>query len=356
MDVETNRRRQVIRVLISDFLMVVSIILIVILLFLVSTGYTVNDNLEVERTGYIQIEALPSGTTLYLDGEEKASFLGQGRIVKAGEHEVLISKKGYDSWTKKVTVTEGELLRVYNAQLFLKEREAEVMGEYAGMVGIEVDETRSYVDVEAEDESWTRVSLTNWKEVEIPEEVVDLTGEGEETATDEMSEEEEATIEFLDLMTRLKELGIDEDYDLIAKNLYYGVEYYTFVKENVVTVYQRKEKVWTGELSFAPTAIDTDGDEGFVVFVNGLTRATIDFEGFVLTEFEVEEGSWGWLNDDLAYVVLADGELVVYDYDGHNRRVLVESGVLDWGVVGLVGHKWLVYFDTDYQLIRVRVM
>ena len=54
-------------------------------------------------------------------------------------------------------------------------------------------------------------------------------------------------------------------------------------------------------------------------------------------------------DSDMVYVI-QDGDLIVYDFDGYNRRQLAKN-VSSHFPAGITDNKWLYYF-SDGQLIR----
>lgn len=105
--------------------MVLAVILTVIVLALVASGYWLNNNLEVERQGMLQINSSPTGATVTVDGAAW-SWLDRtnaSKVLSAGEHTVTLTKDGYDSWSRTIKISEGLLYRVQYPRLFLTERE-----------------------------------------------------------------------------------------------------------------------------------------------------------------------------------------------------------------------------------------
>ena len=66
-------------------------------------------------------------------------------------------------------------------------------------------------------------------------------------------------------------------------------------------------------------------------------------------EWSPEGESFGWINEDMIYSV-HDGELLVYDFDGLNRRSLAKN-VSEHFPAMITNNKWLYYF-SDGNLIR----
>ena len=126
MDLEKQKRNQLIRVVLTEILMVLAIIPIVIFLTLMAMGYRIGEDLSLEQSGLVQVNSLPNGATVKVDGEDKFRT-DASRMLTSGEHTLEVSKEGFDSWTKKIGVTPGLLLRVRYPRLFRLERKAEVV-------------------------------------------------------------------------------------------------------------------------------------------------------------------------------------------------------------------------------------
>ncbi|MBO7664860.1 hypothetical protein J6S46_03335 [Candidatus Saccharibacteria bacterium] len=69
-----------------------------------------------------------------------------------------------------------------------------------------------------------------------------------------------------------------------------------------------------------------------------------------VTKFEVENDKIGWLDNYLLYVVDDNGDMVVYDFDGLNRRELSKNASQRLSAT-ISEDKWLYYF-SDGWLVR----
>lgn len=129
---EKIEKRAHIRLIITEALMFLAVVFLVGFLTLVVMGYSFNlmelggSGEVVERSGLVQISSLPTGATIYIDGE--APFLlstNASRTMLAGEHEIGLAKGGFDGWKKTIRVTEGMMYRLNYPRLFKEERDAE---------------------------------------------------------------------------------------------------------------------------------------------------------------------------------------------------------------------------------------
>ncbi len=125
MDFEEKKKRQLIRVVIAEVGMVLSVIAIVIVSTLAAMGFIITDSGEIEQSGLIQLHSLPTGANVKIDGNTIFSRTNLSRTLSAGEHDLELSRDGYDTWQNKIKVHSGVLLRVYYPRLFLQNRTSE---------------------------------------------------------------------------------------------------------------------------------------------------------------------------------------------------------------------------------------
>lgn len=113
--------------------MVIAIICLVVLTTMVATGYNVkpSDDGLIERTGLVAIQSLPTGANITIDGEDVFGWTNLSRSMTQGEHEVILSKDGYESWSKTISVTAGLYYRLNYPRLFLKERTTEKLEDFS---------------------------------------------------------------------------------------------------------------------------------------------------------------------------------------------------------------------------------
>ena len=117
-------KKQNIKVIISEAFMVLAVIVTVIVLALLVSGYWLNSNFEIERNGMLQIYSKPTGASVEID-HVASSWLertNSSKILTSGPHSVTLTKDGYDSWTKEINISEGLLYRLHYPRLFMKER------------------------------------------------------------------------------------------------------------------------------------------------------------------------------------------------------------------------------------------
>ena len=127
MDAEKRARRQSRRVIISEILMVLTVIATVSILAFVVSGYWVGSDFKIERQGLLQVYSIPTGADVDVDGNP-SSWLQRtntSKTLSAGKHTITLTKDGYDSWSRTINITEGLLYRLHYPRLFLQNRTVE---------------------------------------------------------------------------------------------------------------------------------------------------------------------------------------------------------------------------------------
>ena len=106
MDAEKRARRQSYRVIISEIIMVITVILTVLVLAFVVSGYWLGSDFTIERQGMVQIYSVPTGADISIDGSS-TSWLNRtntSKTLAAGEHTITLTKEGYDSWSRTISL------------------------------------------------------------------------------------------------------------------------------------------------------------------------------------------------------------------------------------------------------------
>ena len=129
MDIEKQKRRRVLRVVLLDSMMALAIIVLVTILILVVSGYRVKDGLVLEQAGLLKVISHPSGAQVEIDGEKvgKTEF---NRMLDEGTYNVVLKKDGYESWQKDIKIVPGWLMRINYARLLLQDRPMEVVRQF----------------------------------------------------------------------------------------------------------------------------------------------------------------------------------------------------------------------------------
>lgn len=134
MDAEKRARRQSLRVIISEIIMVIAVIATVSILAFVVSGYWLGSDFKIERQGLLQIYSIPTGADVEVDNTP-GSWLQRtntSKTLSAGEHTIKLTKDGYDSWSRTINITEGLLYRLHYPRLFLNNRYNESAFDFSG--------------------------------------------------------------------------------------------------------------------------------------------------------------------------------------------------------------------------------
>lgn len=461
-------KKQNIKVIISEAFMVIAVIITVIVLALLVSGYWLNSNFEIERNGMLQIASIPTGASVEIDGQV-SSWLertNSSKILTSGSHTVKLTKDGYDSWSKEVNIAEGLLYRLHYPRLFLKERQLEslidtskytdasISSDHNAVLLINSTSEWAYVDLDTDNPAprkidistlFSGVSLADDAKVGVlTDEIIDLdwdydashvliearNGEAVEwvlldinNATKSINLTKEFGADFsrveildnnsntliavqnhnlhkIDIPGRLLsavlvkdvidfdhynneivfsaresvteapktmpgyyvgflKLGDRETTTLeqlknpvkVAIGKFYDSKYIAVLDEDLLTVHQKdayQDETMQYIISFVPNTIKVGHDGEFLLLVKDHTLATVDFEATIVHQWEIED-HFGWLDNDMLYTV-SNGDLIVYDFDGLNRRVIAHN-VSSHFPVAITNDKWLYYFSDD-NLVR----
>ena len=365
MDFYQAKKRQNFKVIVSEILMFLIVVVTVIILAFVVSGYWINEKFEVERQGMLQIASQPTGADVLID--DKSSWLQKtntSKVLSVGEHTVVLSKEGYDSWTKTVNINEGLLYKLSYPRLFPLEREKTTIYDTIGVSKAFLSEnneklllfsgsqdtvnTDIYSSGNPPASADTPAELPNWKILNLKDRNPEPKSVTLSTLYDFFKSPEpnfRNSIDDYELPSPLT--GTEE----LIFTQFYDDKYLTIVSDSSVTMYKKgdKEPTLQQNLSFVPSDNYSSKDNGFIVFSAGPQIATLDMELMTINEWSVEGESYGWLDESMIYTVM-DGKLIVYDYDGLNRRELANNVSNRFPVV-IIGDEWLYYFSND-NLVR----
>ncbi|MBR3368477.1 PEGA domain-containing protein [Candidatus Saccharibacteria bacterium] len=129
--IKERRKKRALKVFVTEGLMVLAVILLVVFTTLVAIGYNVKpgEDWTIERTGLVQIQTKPTGANITVDGETIFGWTNMSRSMTEGEHEIILSRDGYDTWKKKISVMAGLYHRLDYPRLFLTEKKIETFEE-----------------------------------------------------------------------------------------------------------------------------------------------------------------------------------------------------------------------------------
>jgi hypothetical protein len=451
MDYEKRAKRQSLRIIFSEFVMFLAVVSMVVVLGFVVSGYWINGDLKVERQGMLQINSIPTGLNITIDDELlRFQHTNSSKILSSGEHTVLLSKEGYDTWTKTVTIREGLLYRLNYPYLFRQEREKEDVYDATGTTFATVSPNRNLILLINKTTNWTLINLdsTTIKPIAIDiskvfSSVSLATGAasglfmGEILATEWDNANEHIlfkvkngeSIEWVlsNVRNAAKSVNLTREFasnfedirilDSSASNLlamrngnlhkvdvesrqisailasgvihydyydneiiysteekinllklgdekatpieeleapatlllskFYEDKYITVIRDLEIIVYKKDDltEVARADLSFAPNYYKIGHDGDFIFLRNGNQLATFDMEALALREWSPESEKFGWITNYMIYTV-KNNELIVYDYDGLNRRS-ISTNVSAHFPVTITNNRWMYYFNDD---------
>ena len=160
MDLEQRARRQNIRVIASEVVMVVAVILMVIILALIVSGYWLNSDFKVERQGMLQISSVPTGASVEVDGDSPwYQRTNTSKILSSEEHTIVLSKEDYDSWSKTINISEGLLYKLNYPRLFLKNRTKETVSDVSSFTYATISPNRKQLLAINNTTNWSLFNL-----------------------------------------------------------------------------------------------------------------------------------------------------------------------------------------------------
>ena len=458
MDQDKAKRIQHLKVIASEIVMVIAVFLTVSILVLIVSGYWLNADFKVERQGLLQISSVPTGADVDIDGD--SSWLQRtntSKTLSSGEHSIVLSKEGYDTWSKTIHVREGLLYRLHYPRLFLNDREVEDIIDIDGTIFASVSPDRSTMLLANNTEEWQILSLsdekikphiinidglfssliasedssdvsfkgkivtadwandnahvlfkveyldkTEWVMLDIDnikdsinlsqkfdmafddiqilnnsanalialqgqslrridvagEQISAIIAEGVVSldhyenevifVAKQRSDTEEYTLSHLDIGNgKIKELDRFKYSAQAVMSKFYDDKYITIVHDNMVSLYSETDftKIDDFALSFIPEHIKVGHNGEFVLLYNGSNMTTLDMEALDIVEWNTDNSSFGWIDDDMIYAI-SDSNLKVYDFDGLNQREIAKNAN-DAFPATITDDKWLYYFKDD---------
>lgn len=461
MDYEQKHRRQTLKVIISEIFMVLVVIMTVVILAFLVSGYWLNEDFEVKRQGLLQIYSIPTGADVNIDGE--SSWLQRtntSKVLQSGEHTIVLEKEGYDTWSKTINIKEGLLYRIHYPRLFLKDRVSEKLLATTGATFATVSPDHSSLILANETTEWSFINLdeeqldpkkidvknlfssvslapnattglftgkivecdwnlngsrvllkvnsksgdewvilnpkdaknsinltrefgADFKNVKIFDNdantllvvqnqnlhKVDVSGRSissilVENVYDFDYYNNEIVFSALDKTTKTYYLGMMKIGDdkitkletlsapaKVATMRFYEDRYILTLVENKLSLFEKSElnKIASFELQFTPNTLKIGHDGEFIIASSGSNIATLDMESLEIREWSVEGKSFDWIDNSMIYTV-SGGELIVYDFDGLNRRKIAKN-VSDHFPAAITNNRYLYYFSDD-NLVR----
>ena len=176
MDSTKSKRLESVRIIISEIIMVLAVVVTVTVLAFVVSCYWLNSDFRVERQGMLQVSSVPTGAYVNIDGEEPSwlSVTNTSKVLSSGEHTIELTKDGYDSWTKTVNVSEGLLYRLHYPRLFLNSRVIEPVLSVGIASSATISPDRNRAILANNTSEWTMIELNSETPQQIQIDISDL--------------------------------------------------------------------------------------------------------------------------------------------------------------------------------------
>lgn len=176
MDKERKKRLQTWKIILTDALIVLSVVGLVTFLSFMAMGYKFNDDGELDQSGLLRVESLPTGATVTIDDEEMFLKTNMNHMLTEGEHQVRLTKEGYELWENQVEITSGRLYKLDYPRLFKQGRKAETALKFGDVapefISVSPDRKSLIYQISGET-TWNLVNL-NSDETEVTE--IDVSG------------------------------------------------------------------------------------------------------------------------------------------------------------------------------------
>lgn len=122
MDYDKQHRRQILHVAITEVVMTLSVVILTVVFAMIVSGYWFNSDFKIVQDGFLQVYTVPSGATVDVDGDVWFARTNASQMLSKGKKTVTLSREGYDTWSKTITISEGLLYRLGYPRLFKEER------------------------------------------------------------------------------------------------------------------------------------------------------------------------------------------------------------------------------------------
>lgn len=171
MDKERKKRKQNLKIIITETIMTLSVIVLVVILTFVAMGYKVSGDGEVSQNGLLQVSSRPTGASVTIDGDTLFLHTDTSRSLSSGEHTVELARDGYDTWSKTIEIKPGLLYKLDYPRLFKTDRETKQMLEFTdGLEFLSMSPDRNSILYAATDSTtfvWLKVRGEEIETVEI---------------------------------------------------------------------------------------------------------------------------------------------------------------------------------------------
>lgn len=117
MNTKTKKIRNA-RIIATDIFMLIAVIAIVFIMMLIAMGFSFTNNGRIEQSGLVEISSRPSSAKVTIDGKELFSATEVNKLLETGDHDIKITKTGYDTWNSTIHVEAGLTTTIDWVRLF----------------------------------------------------------------------------------------------------------------------------------------------------------------------------------------------------------------------------------------------
>lgn len=136
MDKERRKKIQTTKLVITEIFMLVTIVVTVVVLTFIVMGYHLTEDGKLEQSGLVGVDSIPTGATVFVDGESLENKTNTSKILPEGQYEISLEKEGYTSWKKSVLVHSGLLTKLSYPHLYKTERKTETIKKLGSTTSI----------------------------------------------------------------------------------------------------------------------------------------------------------------------------------------------------------------------------
>ncbi|MBQ9029415.1 PEGA domain-containing protein [Candidatus Saccharibacteria bacterium] len=125
MDKERRKKIQTTKLVITEIFMLIIIVLTVIVLTFIVMGYRLTEDGKLEQSGLVQIDSIPTGAKVAIGEETLPGETNISKILPEGNYELKLTKDGYTTWSKSISVHPGLLTKLSYPRLYKLDRKLE---------------------------------------------------------------------------------------------------------------------------------------------------------------------------------------------------------------------------------------
>lgn len=312
MDEARKRRKyRALKVAVTEFFMVLTVVALVFVLTFIVLGYKIGEDGELEQDGFLQIRTSPVGATVTIDGDQIFAKTNLSRAVSAGEHEIVFSKDGYDTWKKNIFITSGLTYRLNYPRLFLLERTQEKVAKFDELDAVSVSPNSNFMLA-------TSNKNRKWQLIHLDEEKPVI-----------------KNLDFIEVFPDFAEEGFggirvvewNEDSNKVLVVAEWGSKK-EWILIDVTDLKHSKNLTSEFGMQFSSVRMESRSGEQLLVIENGnlrkLNTATAELSRILLSKVE----SFDDFNSEIAYVGVDD--------DGERYFGLYQDGDIKGKNIGLV--------------------